>query len=104
MQQLLLQLQQRLNRATDPEVMGENDFNSTRRSRRKVTTTTTTNIVTLTTSPHSASSDSVQIVSPIPPSTIIDLTVENIEDLMMADLQEQKSSKGKRKHVANESS
>jgi hypothetical protein len=54
----------------------------------------------------------VQLVQP-PPPTVIDLTVESIEDLMKADLQEQKAAsdnetsapknkatKGKRKHVA----
>jgi hypothetical protein len=55
---------------------------------------------------------SVQIVQP-PPPTVIDLTVETIEDSMMSDVQEQKTAsdndtsapknkaaKGKRKHVA----
>ena len=32
---------QRLQRATDPEVMGENDFNRNRRTRRLVSTTDT---------------------------------------------------------------
>jgi hypothetical protein len=63
-------------------------------------------------SPKSTSSNSVQIVQP-PPPTVIDLTVESIEDLMMADVQEQKAAsdnetsapkdkatKGKFKHVA----
>ena len=67
---------------------------------------------TVATSPKSTSSNSVQIVQP-PPPTVIDLTVENIENLMMADVQEQKDAsdnetsatkdkagKGKRKHVA----
>ena len=62
--------------------------------------------------PKSTSSNSVQIVQP-PPPTIIDLTVESVEDLMTADVQEQKAvsdnkttapkdkaTKGKRKHVA----
>ena len=69
-------------------------------------------MATTSTSPKSTSSDSVQIVQP-PPPTVIDLTVESIKDLMMADVQEQKSvsdketseqqakaTKGKRKHVA----
>ena len=103
---------QRLQRATDPEVMGENDFNRTRRTRRQVSTTATTNVATTSASPRSTSSNSVQIVPP-PPPTVIDLTVESIEDLMMADVQEQKAAsdnktseqqakatKGKRKHVA----
>jgi hypothetical protein len=96
--------QQRLQRATDPEVMGENIFNRTRRSRPQVSLAST-----VATSPKSTSSNSVQIAQP-PPPTVIDLTVENIEDLMMADVQEQKAAsyspkdkaaKGKRKHVAN---
>ena len=50
---------------------------------------------------------------PPPPPTVIDLTVESIEDMMMADVQEQKAAsdnetsenqpkatKGKRKHIA----
>ena len=54
----------------------------------------------------------MQLVQP-PTPKVIDLTVESIEDLMMADVQEQKdafdnetsapknkSAKGKRKHVA----
>jgi hypothetical protein len=100
--------QGRLQRATDPDVMGENYFNRNRRSRRQVSTAS----VQVATSPKSTSSNSVQILQP-PPPTIIDLTVESIEDLMMADVQEQKaasdnetsppkgkSAKGKRKHVA----
>ena len=103
---------QRIQRATDPEVMGENDFNRTRRTRRQVLTTATTTVATMSTSPKSTSSNSVQIVPP-PPPTVIDLTVESIEDLMMADVQEQKAAsdnetsahqpkatKGKCKHVA----
>jgi hypothetical protein len=42
-------------------------------------------------SPKSTSSNSVQIVQP-PPLTIIDLSVESIEDLMMANEKEQKAS------------
>jgi hypothetical protein len=42
-------------------------------------------------SPKSTSSSLVQIVQPSPP-TVIDLTVESIEDLMMADVQEQKAA------------
>ena len=103
---------QRLQRATDPKVMGENDFNRTSRMRRQVLTTATTTVATTSTSPKSTLSNSVQIVPP-PPPTVIDLTVESIEDLMMADVQEQKAAsdnetsanqpiatKGKRKHVA----
>ena len=54
----------------------------------------------------------MQLVQP-PPPTVIDLTVESIENLMMVDAQEQKDAsdnetsatkdkamKGKRKHVA----
>jgi hypothetical protein len=41
------------------------------------------NFVTSSTSPKSTSSNSVQIVQP-PSPTVIDLTVESIEDLMMA--------------------
>jgi hypothetical protein len=87
--------------------MGEKDFNRNRRSRRQVSSAST-----VATSPTSTSSNSVQIVQP-PPPTLIDLTVENIEDLMMADVQEQKTApdndtsapknqaaKGKCKHVA----
>jgi hypothetical protein len=90
--------------------MGENYFNRNRRSRRQVSTTS----VHFATPPKSTSSNSVQIVQP-PPPTIIDLTVESIEDLMMADVQEQKaasdnktsapkdkSAKKKRKHVATD--
>ena len=103
---------QRLQCATDPEVMGENDFNRTRRMRRQVSTTATTTVATTSTSPKSTSSNSVQIV-PAPLPTVIDLTVESIEEMMMADVQEQKAAldnetsanqpkatKGKRKHVA----
>jgi len=103
---------QRLQRATDPEVMGENDFNRNRRTRRQVSTTFTATVATTFTSPKSTSSNSVQIVPP-PPPTVIDLTVESIEDMMMADVQEQKAAsdnetsanqpkatKGKRKHIA----
>ena len=92
--------------------MGENDFNRNRRSRRLTSTTSTAGVTTTTTSPQSTQSNSVQLVQP-PPPTVIDLTVESIEDLMMADVQEQKdasdneksapkekSAKGKRKHVA----
>jgi hypothetical protein len=104
--------QRRFQRATDPEVMGENDFNRNRRSRKLTSTTSTAGVTTSTTSPQSTSSNSVQLVEP-PPPTVIDLTVESIEDLMMADVQEQKeasdnetsatkdkATKGKRKHVA----
>ena len=104
--------QQRLQRTTDTEFMGEKNFNRTRRSRRKVSTVPTTNVTTTSASPGSTSSNSVQIVPP-PPPTVIDLTVESIEDLMMADVQEQKAAsgyetstnqpkatKGKRKHMA----
>jgi hypothetical protein len=86
--------------------MGENDFNRNRRSRRQVSTAST-----VATSSISTSSNLVQMVQP-PPPTVIDLTVENIEDLMMDDVQEQtaasdnetsasknKAAKGKRKHV-----
>jgi hypothetical protein len=98
--------QQRLQRATDPEVMGENNFDRNRRSIPQVSTAST-----VATSPKSTSSNSVQIVQ----STAIDLKVKNIEDLIMADVQEQKAAsdneasvpkdkaaKGKRKHVATE--
>ena len=104
--------QQKLQRATNPEVMVENDFNCTRRLRRQISTASTPNMAMTSTSPKSTSSNLVQIVQP-PPPTIIDLTVESIKDLMMADVQEQKSvsdketseqqakaTKGKRKHVA----
>jgi hypothetical protein len=104
--------QQRLQRATDSKVKGENDFNRTRQSRRQISTTSTTNVNTTTTSLKSTSSNSVQIVQP-PPPTVIDLTVESIEDLMMADVQEQKAASdndtsiqqakaitGERNHVA----
>jgi hypothetical protein len=104
--------QQRLHCATDLEVMGKNDFNRTRRSRRQTSTAFTTNVATTTTSPKSTSSNTVQIVQPSPPTVIV-LTVESIEDLMMTDVQEQKAAsdndtsaqqdkaaKGKRKHVA----
>jgi hypothetical protein len=90
---------QRLQRATDPEVMAENDFNRNRKSRREVSNAS----AHVATSPKSTSSNSGQLVQPPPP----------IEDLMMADVQEQKASsdnetsapkdkatKGKRKHVA----
>ena len=89
-----------------------NDFHRTRRSRRLTSTTSTTCVTTSTMSPQSTSSNFVQLVQP-PPPTVIDLTVESIEDLMMADVQEQKdasdnetsapkdkSAKGKRKHDA----
>jgi hypothetical protein len=102
----------RQKRATDPEVMVENDSNRTRRSRRQVSTASNASVVTSSISPIWMSSNSVQIVQP-PPSTVIDLTVESIEDLMVADVQEQKAAldnktsepndkatKGKRKHVA----
>ena len=104
--------QGRLQRATDPEVMGENDFNRNKRSRRLTSTTSTAGVTTSTTLPQSTSSNSVQLVQP-PPPTVIDLTVESIEDLMMTDVQKQKdasdnetsatkdnATKGKRKHVA----
>ena len=104
--------QGRLQRATDSEVMGENDFNRSRRSRRLTSTTSTAGVTTSTTSPQSTSSNSVQLVQP-PPPTGIDLTVESIKDLMMADVQDQKDAsdnetsapkakftKEKRKHVA----
>jgi hypothetical protein len=103
--------QQRLQRATYSDVIGENDFNQNRRSRRKVSTAS----AHAATSPKSTSSNSVQIVQP-PPFTVIDLVVESIEDLMIADVQEQKAAtdnetsapkdktaKGKRKHVATKS-
>ena len=96
--------------------MGENDFNRTRRSNQQVSTASTINVATSSTSPKSSSSNSVQIVQP-PPPTVIDITVESIEDIMMADVQEQKAAsdnetsenkakatKGKRKHVATGSS
>jgi hypothetical protein len=73
---------QRLRRATDSEVMGENDINRNRRSRRQVSTVS----AHVATSPKSTSFNSVQIVQP-PPPTVIDLTVESIEDLMMSDVQ-----------------
>jgi hypothetical protein len=103
--------QQRFNRATNPEVMGENYFNRTRRAKRQAANLNNTSIVTTTTSSHFTSSKLVQIVQP-PPPTIIDLTVKSIEDLMMADQEQKaasdnetsehnsKSAKGKRKHVA----
>jgi hypothetical protein len=100
--------QQRLQRAADPEVMGANDFNRKKRSRRQVSTAS----AHVATSPKSVSSNLVKLVQP-PPPKIIDLTVESIEDLMIADVQEQKATsdnktsapkdkatKGKRKHVA----
>ena len=72
----------------------------------------TTNVAKTSTSPKSTSSNLVQLVPP-PQPTVIDLTVESIEDLMMADVQEQKAAsdnktsanqpkatKGKRTHVA----
>ena len=71
--------------------MGENDFNRTRRSRCQVSTASTTKVATKSTSPKSTSSSLVQIVPP-PPLTVIDLTVESIEVLMMADVQEQKAA------------
>jgi hypothetical protein len=102
--------QGRLKRATDLNVMGEIDFNGNRISRRQVSAAS----VHVATSPKSTSSNSVQIVQP-PLPTVIDLTVKNIEDLIMADVQEQKAApvnetsapkdkaaKGKRKHVATE--
>jgi hypothetical protein len=67
--------------------MGENNFNRNRRSRRQVSTAT----VHVARSFKSTSSNSVQIVQP-PPPTIIDLTVESIEDLLLADVQEQKAA------------
>jgi hypothetical protein len=103
---------QRLRRATEPEVMGENDFNRTSRSRQQVSMASTVNFATSSTSPKSTSSDSVQIIQP-PSPTGIDLTLKSIENLMMADVQERKAvsnnetskpkakaTKGKRKHVA----
>jgi hypothetical protein len=77
--------QGRLPRATDPNVMGKNDFNCNRRSRRQISTRSTTSVTATTTSPKSTSSNLVQILQP-PPPTVIDLTVESIEDLMMADV------------------
>jgi hypothetical protein len=68
--------QGRLQRATDPDVMGENDFNRTRQSRRQISTRFTASVTTTTTSPMSTSSNSVQIVQPPPPTVV--------EDLMMA--------------------
>ena len=82
---------QKLHRATDPEVMGEHDYNRTRRSKRQISTASTTNVATTSTSPKSISSNSVQLVQP-PPPTVIDLTVESIEDLMMADVQKQQAA------------
>jgi hypothetical protein len=90
---------QRLKRTTNPEVMGEYDIIRTRRSRQQVSTACTINVATSSTSPKSTSSNSVQIVQP-PTPTVIDLTVESTEDSMMADVQEQKATQGKRKHVA----
>jgi hypothetical protein len=99
--------QQKLQRATDPEVMGEKNINRTRRNRQQISPASI--VATL---PKSTSSDSVHIAQ-LPPPMVIDLTVDSIEDLMMADVQEQKTvsdnessapkdkaAMGKRKHVA----
>ena len=51
----------------------------------------TNKVVTSSTSPKSTSSNSVQIVQPLP-LTVIDLTAESIEDLMMADVRQQKAA------------
>jgi short subunit dehydrogenase-like uncharacterized protein len=106
--------QRRLQRATDTDDMDKIDFNRNRRSRRQISTRSTTSVTTKTTSPKSTSFNSVKFIQP-PPPTVINLTVESVEDLMlmMADLQEQKavfenetsvpkdkSAKGNRKNVA----
>jgi hypothetical protein len=53
--------------------------------------TSSNNVATSSTSPKSTSSNLVQLVQP-PPPTVIDLTVESIEDLKMANVQEQKAA------------
>ena len=56
-----------------------------------MSTASTIKLVTSSTSPKSTSSNSVQIVLPLP-LTVIDLTAESIEDLMMADVRQQKAA------------